>query len=125
MCFIFLSRGGLLNLFYNLLQLITDLGGDGGELIVQPVHHTLKEGAHLLAGGLQLGPEVIGLALQLLAQPLSLVPQRGGELSHLLAGGVHADVGLDLLPGRVQVLGGPGLQLTQVGGHGAEDTRGC
>lgn len=119
-----LGSCGLLNLVHNVLDLLADLGGVGGELLGQIVDPALQEGVQLLGGGLKLGLEDLSLALQLLAQPLSLDLEHGGDIAQPLVGGVPGvlDVGLDALPGGLQVLGGAGLELTEVGGHSAEGT---
>lgn len=119
-----LGSCGLLNLVHNFLDLLADLGSVGGELLCQILDPALQEGAQLLGGGLKLGLEDLSLALQLLAQPLSLALEHGGDITQPLAGGVPGalDVGLNVLPGGLQVLGGAGLDLAQIGGHSAEGT---
>lgn len=116
-----LGSGGLLDLVHNGLKLLTDLGGVGGEHLGQLVDLALQGGAQLLGGGLQLGLDALSLGLQLLAQALGLALQNGRDVAQPLGSAVTGllDVGLNLLLHGVHVLGGAGLELTQVGGHSA------
>ncbi len=116
-----LFSGGLLDLVHDVLDLLADLSGVGGQQLGQLVDLASQGGAQFLGGGLQLGLETISLGLQLLAQALSLGLQHGGDVAQLLGGGVTGllDVGLNMLLHGVQVLGGAGLELTQVGGNSA------
>lgn len=116
-----LGSGGLLDLVHDVLNLLTDLGGVGGEQLGQLVNLAFQGGAQVLGGDLQLGLQALSLGLQLLAQTLSLAPQHGRDVAQLLGGCVTGllDVGLNLLLHSTQVLGGAGLELTQVGGHSA------
>ena len=83
--------GGLLDGVRDGLDLLAELGDEGGEEVPQLVHLLLHGGAQLLSGGLQLGLQALGLGLQLLAQTVGLGPQQGGDAVQLLTG---AAVGL-------------------------------
>lgn len=101
---------GLLDLHHDVLDLLTDLGGVGGDQLGQLFDLAVQGGAQLLGG-----------VLQLLGQGLGLALQDGGDVAQLLACDLAGllDVGLNILLHCLQVLGGAGLDLTHVGGDGA------
>lgn len=115
------SGGGLLDLLHDVLNLLTDLGGKGGDHVGQLVDLAFQGGAQFLGGGLQLGLDALSLGLQLQAQVISLGLQHGGDVTQLLGCGVTGllDEGLNILLHGVDVLGGAGLELTHIGGHSA------
>lgn len=103
--------GGILDLGHDLLKLLTDLGGIGdnqlGELFQPGVHG----GAQLPHAVLQLGPDGVALGIE-----------DRGDVAQLLVGSVAGlrEVGLNLLPDSICVLGGAGMNLPHVSGHGPE-----
>ncbi|KAG7216899.1 hypothetical protein INR49_001553, partial [Caranx melampygus] len=118
---LFQVGSGHLDIFDDGLKLFTDLGGIGREHLGQLINLSLQGSAQVLGCGLHLGLEGLSLGLQLLTQTLCLAPQNGGEVSQLLGSSVTGlvDVGLNLLSHSIQVLSGAGVELTQIGCHGA------
>lgn len=121
-----LERGRLRGFVDDGLKLLTDLCGHGGEQLLQLVDLAFQRDAQLFSGGLQLGLEDISLGHQLLAQNLNLGLKGGRDIDHLLVGAVTGliDVGLNVLPGCIQVLGGSGLEFFSIGSHSAGGEKG-
>ena len=118
-----LSAGCCLLLLANGLDLLADLSGVGLDELTQFVDVAFQDCAHLLDGGLHLGPHAGGLGLQLLAQTLGLGLQDVGDVAQLLVGRLTGllHIGLHLLPNSFHVLRGAGLELPHVGGNGVDN----
>lgn len=113
------SSRGLLDLFHDGLELVTDLIGVGIQEAGEFVKATLEGSAQIVSGLLQLLLQSVGLLLQLLAHTLVLQHFSEGDqlladiILHLLYIGLK--VGLYCL----SILPSTGLKLTQVSGHSA------
>lgn len=120
---VFLVGDSLLELVRHAFEMLADLLCVRAEHLLQLVYLALQSGTQFLDGHLQLGLEVLGLGLQLLAQVSCLAAQHDGEVGQLLVGDLTglSDVWVELGLHAVQILGGARLDFTHVGGDGAKD----